>query len=175
MKTQTAGVLQASRMDPSLKVPHRSTSQLSPPLSSRPDKLWCLPHSHPLDTKLSEAGGERHPLTSSSIIRDGQEPLWVLSNSIQEFSQPVQSSLDKLTPCPLSPNRVDLTWPFCCVLSHNPPWCNPDPVSPSPNKLREKSREKKRRSQGQEKQSSREGLLKGQRNVYQEGCNKPLL
>lgn len=127
MKTQTAGVLQVSRMDLSLKVPHHSISQLSPSLSSRPDKLWCPPHPRPLDTKLSEAGGEHHPLTSSSIIRDGQEPLWVLSNSIQEFSQPVQSSLDKLTPCPLPPNRADLTWPSCCVLSHNPPGATPIP------------------------------------------------
>lgn len=70
------------------------------PPSSRPDKLWCPPHPRSL---TSEAGWERHPLTSSLIIRDGREPLWVLSNSIQEFSQPVQSSLDKLTNLPLLP------------------------------------------------------------------------
>lgn len=68
-----------------------------------------------------EVGGERHPLTSSSIIRDGWEPLWVLSNSIQEFSQPVQSSLDKLNPPHPHPHsQTDLMWPLCCVLSHNP-------------------------------------------------------
>lgn len=113
-----AGVLRVSRMEPLTLQPHQPTR------SSRPDKLWCQPHPRSLAT---EASRERHPLTSSLIIRDGREPLWVLSNSIQEFSQPVQSSLDKLTPCPSTApdpplnTLAGLTWRFRCVLTHNPP------------------------------------------------------
>ncbi|GAA6231824.1 uncharacterized [Lates japonicus] len=99
-------------MDPSLKVPHRSfpITPPPPPPPNPPGLISCgaRPTLAPFAT---EAGRERHPLTSSSIIRDGREPLWILSNSIQEFSQPVQSSLDKLTPC--------------CVLFHNPPGATP--------------------------------------------------
>lgn len=115
---------------------------LQPPSSSRPDKLWCPPHPRPF------MGGERHPLTSSSIIRDGREPLWVLSNSIQEFSQPVQSSLDKLTPCPPPPTptpertRCGLSAVSCPTI----PWCNPDTRLSSSTGAQRKVRREERSS-----------------------------
>lgn len=87
---------------------------------------------------LISCGGERHPLTSSSIIRDGREPLWVLSNSIQEFSQPVQSSLDKLTPFHPPSQAASL---LCCPTI---PWCNPDSrLSTSTEAQRKVGREKR--------------------------------
>lgn len=144
-----------SRMDP----PSKSPFYPIPAPSSRPDKLWCLLHPLPLATR---AGREHHPLTYSKIFRDGREPLWVLSHSIQEFSQPVQSSLDKLTPLP-APRFVFIPTLF---------WCNPNPAS---TQAQSKVEREKRSNKRKDNQNSGEGLLKGQRNVYQKGCSKPLL
>ncbi|CAB1437051.1 unnamed protein product [Pleuronectes platessa] len=111
-----------------------------PPPSSRPDKLWFLPTLAPLTT---EAGRKHHPLTSSSIIRDGQEPLWVLSNSIQEFSQPVQSSLDKLTPRPPTHNSSRLDTASLLCLTPRSPKALVQPPIPASTQAHTKSRRRK--------------------------------
>ena len=167
-------------MDPFLRVPHHSAPDLPHP--SGLISCGACPTRTPSLARWAGSATLWLPHRSSGMDGRLSGSYQTRSRSFLNLCSPVWISWHPARP----PNRhhhhlhrhlhlsgLDAA-PLLCPVPQSP---GATPISPLLlHKSLEKSRERKKRSSWrQDKQSSGEGLLKGQRNVYQEGWNKPLL